>query len=48
MRSAPVNAMDDILEPRQAWDAAEEAIDFWQEEKARMEGLRWQRLAKSF
>jgi len=34
----------DILEPSEAWDAAEEQIDLWQEERARKEWLKWRQL----
>ncbi len=34
----------DILEPHEAWDAAEADIDLWQEEKAKKEWLRWRQL----
>ncbi len=36
--------MSNILEPREAWDAAEQEIDFWQEEKDRKEWLKWRKL----
>lgn len=36
--------MSDILEPCEAWDAAEQEVDSWQEEENREERLKWRML----
>lgn len=38
---------ENILEPREVWDAAEEQIDLWQEERHRKERIQW-RIVSSF
>lgn len=35
---------ENILEPQEGWDDAELEIDFWIEEKARKEWLKWRQL----
>lgn len=34
----------DLLNPTEAWDAAEQDIHFWQEEKDRKERRKWRML----